>query len=291
MLTAQVEALKGQNQAMQADGQRVLSAYQAENEQLRRQINARPAATPPAPGPAALYGPNGPQAYQRPDGPPARAARGPVGRQPEVKLVSFNDGRDGERHAVAKGSTTLYRQHQLSSAQQLREREGDRWRRCQRGRQQPVGSPSGRAPRHRPGALGLSEWPAAHDQDRGLPREWRGARRSLEREGLREAAEDDLPAAGRPLCGVRGEGLHRLRREDRGTRAGGLARGFAHHPGISSPDSPAASAAASRRTPTRSSRGPISPRTASARSSRPATSSRAVSARASPRAATWSRNI
>src|SRR3546814_5440185 len=44
MLTAQVEALKGQNQAMQADGQRVLSAYQAENEQLRRQINARPAA-------------------------------------------------------------------------------------------------------------------------------------------------------------------------------------------------------------------------------------------------------
>src|SRR3546814_7665283 len=68
MLTAQVETLKGQNQAMQADGQRVLSAYQSENEQLRRQISERQAAAAPAPGPAALYGPIGPQGYQRPDG-------------------------------------------------------------------------------------------------------------------------------------------------------------------------------------------------------------------------------
>src|SRR3546814_8799433 len=106
MLTAQVEALKGQNQAMQADGQRVLSAYQAENEQLRRQINARPAATPPAPGPAALYGPNGPQAYQRPDGAPGAAARGPVGTASEVKLVSFNTAETGNATRVAKGNTT-----------------------------------------------------------------------------------------------------------------------------------------------------------------------------------------
>jgi len=106
MLTAQVEALKGQNQAMQADGQRVLSAYQAENEQLRRQINARPAATPPAPGPAALYGPNGPQAYQRPDGAPGDAARGPVTGASEVKLVSFNTEEAGNATRVAKGNTT-----------------------------------------------------------------------------------------------------------------------------------------------------------------------------------------
>ncbi|WP_430984428.1 hypothetical protein, partial [Escherichia coli] len=55
-LAAQIEALKGQNSSMQADGQRVLSAYQAENEQLRKQLNERPSAPPPAPGPAALYG-------------------------------------------------------------------------------------------------------------------------------------------------------------------------------------------------------------------------------------------
>src|SRR3546814_4995920 len=71
-LTSQVEALKGQNQAMQADGQRVLSAYQSENEQLRRQANER--RTPaPTPGPGALYGPTGPQAYQRPDGAATRS--------------------------------------------------------------------------------------------------------------------------------------------------------------------------------------------------------------------------
>src|SRR3546814_18352310 len=91
---------------MQADGQRVLSAYQAENEQLRRQINARPAATPPAPGPAALYGPNGPQAYQRPDGAPGAAARGPVGTASEVKLVSFKTAETGNATRVAKGNTT-----------------------------------------------------------------------------------------------------------------------------------------------------------------------------------------
>jgi conjugal transfer pilus assembly protein TraB len=45
-LAAQIEALKGQNSSMQADGQRVLSAYQAENEQLRKQLNERPSAPP-----------------------------------------------------------------------------------------------------------------------------------------------------------------------------------------------------------------------------------------------------
>jgi len=106
MLAAQVETLKGQNQAMQADGQRVLSAYQAENEQLRRQASERRTAAPPAPGPAALYGPNGPQSYQRPDG--AGGGRLPpgLGGQSEVKLVNFSTAETGNATRVAKGNTT-----------------------------------------------------------------------------------------------------------------------------------------------------------------------------------------
>lgn len=103
-LAAQIEALKGQNQAMQADGQRVLSAYQAENEQLRKQINDRPAAPPPAPGPAAMYGPRGPQAYQRPDA-AGGAGAVPVGHSAEVKMVNFSTGESGPASKVAKGST------------------------------------------------------------------------------------------------------------------------------------------------------------------------------------------
>lgn len=106
MLASQIEALKGQNQAMQADGQRVLSAYQAENEQLRRQVADRTAAPAPAPGPAALYGPNGPQAYQRPDA--TGGARGlPPGGSSEVKLVNFTSADTGNATRVAKG-TTVY---------------------------------------------------------------------------------------------------------------------------------------------------------------------------------------
>lgn len=103
-LAAQIEALKGQNQAMQADGQRVLSAYQAENEQLRKQINDRPAAPPPAPGPAAMYGPRGPQAYQRPDA-AGGAGAVPVGHSAEVKMVSFSTTDTGTASKVAKGNT------------------------------------------------------------------------------------------------------------------------------------------------------------------------------------------
>src|SRR3546814_1729699 len=51
MLTAKVEAIKGQNLAMQADGQRVPSAYQAENEQPQRQISVIGRATVRTPVP------------------------------------------------------------------------------------------------------------------------------------------------------------------------------------------------------------------------------------------------
>ena len=87
-LAQQIELLKGQNQAMQADGARVLSAYQQENDQLRREVATSRATPPPVPGPAAMYGPGGTQSYQRPDAAatraqvraPPRRGRGNAGR-------------------------------------------------------------------------------------------------------------------------------------------------------------------------------------------------------------------
>ncbi len=103
-LAQQLELLKGENQAMRADGARVLSAYQAENDQLRRQVAAKTAAPPP-PGPSAMYGPNGVQNYQRPD---AGAAGRPVSASggAEVKMVSFQTSDSGTATRVAKGTTT-----------------------------------------------------------------------------------------------------------------------------------------------------------------------------------------
>jgi len=100
---AQIEQLKGQVQAMQSDGARVFSAYQSENEQLKRQIAAKPAPVPVMPGPAALYGPGGQQAYQRPDGPGANAAL--AGSGTEIKTVSFQTADSGTASRVAKGNT------------------------------------------------------------------------------------------------------------------------------------------------------------------------------------------
>lgn len=88
-LAQQVAALQSQNQSMAADGQRVLSAYQQENEQLRAQVNAQRAAPPPpAPGPAAMYGSGSPGTYQQPQAAVATAAA-PVS---QVKVVAFETG-------------------------------------------------------------------------------------------------------------------------------------------------------------------------------------------------------
>lgn len=105
-LTAHVEALKGQNMAMRSDGQRVVSAYQSENEQLRRQINERAAAPPaPAPGPSAMYGPRGPQGYQRPEDMPADRNMAAIGRPSEVKLVNFSTADTSTASKISKGNT------------------------------------------------------------------------------------------------------------------------------------------------------------------------------------------
>jgi conjugal transfer pilus assembly protein TraB len=112
-LSEQLEAMKAQNQSMSTDGQRVVSAYQSENEQLRRQINERasPSSSPlaPVPGPAAMYGPGMPT-YQRPDGsgvagPALPGSQNGMGRSSEVKMVSFTSGNSGNASKVEKGST------------------------------------------------------------------------------------------------------------------------------------------------------------------------------------------
>lgn len=104
-LAAQMEALRAQNQSMSSDGQRVLSAYQSENEQLRKQVNERVSEpSPPVAGPTAMYGPGGAALYQR----PGMAGPGPdmaPARLSEVKMVSFGAADTGTASKVAKGNT------------------------------------------------------------------------------------------------------------------------------------------------------------------------------------------
>ncbi|OQW70892.1 MAG: conjugal transfer protein TraB [Proteobacteria bacterium ST_bin13] len=104
-LAQQLELMKGENQAMRADGARVLSAYQAENDQLRRQVASKAAPPAPAPGPSAMYGPNGVQNYQRPDAGTAGRPM-PISSGAEVKMVSFQTADTGTATRVAKGTTT-----------------------------------------------------------------------------------------------------------------------------------------------------------------------------------------
>ncbi|MBJ7499644.1 MAG: conjugal transfer protein TraB [Sphingopyxis sp.] len=104
-LAQQVEQLRGANQSMAADGQRVLAAYEAENEQLRREVaQARSA---PSPGPTALYGPGSPPTYQRPaDGAPGAGGQAPAAtRASEVKLVSFTPSAGGQATRAPVGNT------------------------------------------------------------------------------------------------------------------------------------------------------------------------------------------
>ncbi|WP_062769795.1 TrbI/VirB10 family protein [Sphingopyxis terrae] len=107
-LAQQIELLRGENTAMRADGARVLSAYQQENEQLRREVAASRTAPPAAAaaGPAAMYGPGGTQAYQRADGPGPGKGGGPFSGGAEVKTVSFQTADSGNATRVAKGTTT-----------------------------------------------------------------------------------------------------------------------------------------------------------------------------------------
>ncbi|MDP3674691.1 MAG: TraB/VirB10 family protein [Novosphingobium sp.] len=101
----EMDALRGQNSAMSSDGQRVLSAYQTENEALKSQIASTPAAPVSPPGPTALYGPGSPALYQQAGGP--SAALIPASLPREVKTVSFTSGPGGNATRAERG-TTVY---------------------------------------------------------------------------------------------------------------------------------------------------------------------------------------
>jgi conjugal transfer pilus assembly protein TraB len=101
----EMDALRGQNSAMSSDGQRVLSAYQTENETLKSQIASTPAAPAALPGPTALYGPGSPALYQQAGGPSAAGIAASSPR--EVKTVSFTSGPGGNATRAERG-TTVY---------------------------------------------------------------------------------------------------------------------------------------------------------------------------------------
>jgi conjugal transfer pilus assembly protein TraB len=104
-LQKELDGVRGQNTSMASDGQRVLSAYQTENEQLKAQAAAAQSAPPPRAGPNALYGAGSAPTYQAAGAPgtlPAIAAALPR----EVKTVSFTSG--GGNAARAERGTTVY---------------------------------------------------------------------------------------------------------------------------------------------------------------------------------------
>ncbi|MEO7223224.1 MAG: TraB/VirB10 family protein [Devosia sp.] len=101
----EMDALRGQNSAMSSDGQRVLSAYQTENEALKSQIASAPAAPVAPPGPTALYGPGSPALYQQAGGPSAAGIAASLPR--EVKTVSFTSGPGGNATRAERGTTVF----------------------------------------------------------------------------------------------------------------------------------------------------------------------------------------
>ncbi len=103
-LAQQLDAMRAQNQSMSADGQRVVSAYQAENDQLRRQVNERAAAPAPVPGPQAMYGPGSAALYSNP-GATGLGTAPAATRLSEVKMVSFGSAQTGNASKVSKGNT------------------------------------------------------------------------------------------------------------------------------------------------------------------------------------------
>jgi conjugal transfer pilus assembly protein TraB len=104
-LSQQIDALRAQNSSMSADGQRVVSAYQAENDQLRRQVNGRTPEPAPAPGPQAMYGPGSSALYGRPGSGGVAGPDVPAARPSEVNMVSFGSADRGTASKVSKGST------------------------------------------------------------------------------------------------------------------------------------------------------------------------------------------
>ncbi|MGB3470897.1 MAG: TrbI/VirB10 family protein [Erythrobacter sp.] len=109
-MQAQIAALQAENQAMAVDGQRVVSAYQTENDQLRQQISNR--AATPAP-PVAMYGPTGAAGGRAavPHAGAAAAAAAPASSPyspRSIKLVAFEGGQSGNATRLTTSATTSY---------------------------------------------------------------------------------------------------------------------------------------------------------------------------------------
>ena len=105
-LQKELDGVRGQNTSMASDGQRVLSAYQTENEQLKAQVAAAQTAPAPRAGASSLYGAGSAPVYQATGAPgvlPAVAAAMPR----EVKTVSFTSGPGGNATRAERG-TTVY---------------------------------------------------------------------------------------------------------------------------------------------------------------------------------------
>lgn len=116
---AQLAALQAENQSMASDGQRVMGAYEQENQQLRAALAvAKSGPIPAAAGPQALYGAASPPGYRPPPPPTSAAGRaalaavsGPsapaaVTRSNQIKLVAFEGGAAGTATRISGGSTS-----------------------------------------------------------------------------------------------------------------------------------------------------------------------------------------
>jgi conjugal transfer pilus assembly protein TraB len=108
-LQAQIAALQAENQSMAMDGQRVVSAYQTENDQLRQQLAQRASAS--IPHPAGMYGPNGLASGRgAPQAGAGEAAAAAVAGSPysprSIKLVAFEGGPSGTGTRISGGSAS-----------------------------------------------------------------------------------------------------------------------------------------------------------------------------------------
>lgn len=102
--------VEGTGGAVSSDTQRILSAYQAENDQLRAALNAARQSSATAPSaPGGLYGPGAASFSQSGSTPAGEAATTAAGfgpqRKSEVSLVSFGEGAAGTGSPVPKGNT------------------------------------------------------------------------------------------------------------------------------------------------------------------------------------------
>jgi conjugal transfer pilus assembly protein TraB len=221
----EMDALRGQNSAMSSDGQRVLSAYQTENETLKSQLATAQAAPAPTPGPTALYGPGSPGLYQPPGGGVPAPATVLLPR--EVKTVSFTtNGQGGGNATRAERGTTVF-----SDSPDYLPANSFATARVIVGVDASAGVSSQTDPL--PVVLRITgPAPRSDDKDSGVSDQRCGARRSLVGKSLCEAAAHDLHAARRSLRCFRGQGLHCLCGQVGCARSCCQPRGQSDHTGV-----------------------------------------------------------